>query len=89
MQEKSDLCLSLPLDARLEVLSKAEFSLFVRSHSCQAAFFDMPKARGPVVHADWSTRKHESFVFRMSQKGCMESTAMTRFGVRPTLSVTT
>ena len=88
MQENSYLCLSLPLDARLEVPSKAEFSLFVRSHSCQAAFFDMPKARGPVVDADWSTRKHESFVFRVSQKGCMGREAMTRLGVRPTLSVT-
>ena len=29
-------------------------AVIVRSHSCQAAILDMPKASGPVVHADWS-----------------------------------
>ena len=62
--------------------------VIVRSHSCQAAFFDMPKASGPFVHEDWSIRKHESFIFRMSQKSCMGTAAVTQFGVGPTLSVT-
>jgi len=63
-------------------------AVIVKSHSCQAAFFGMPKASGPVVHADWSIRKHESFIFRTSHKGCMGTAAVTQFSVGPTPSVT-